>query len=150
MRASRTATAQWRHTRATQRAATVRSLVTPVVPPTCGDPLRGSASAVPDLTLTPRDPEGEVGNGSGKWWCRPARGGNHRGTCPYPGSPRFPPAPLFLQPLRPTRWARFAGKSAAVQASKQQVWKHGGTDRNLGAVAWPPGKVEARRRAGKT
>jgi hypothetical protein len=29
-------------------------------------PLRGSASAVPDLTLTPRGPAGEVGNGSGK------------------------------------------------------------------------------------
>ena len=28
----------------------------PVVPPACGDPLRGSASAVPDHSPTPRGP----------------------------------------------------------------------------------------------
>ena len=66
------------------------------------------------------DPEGEVGNGSGEPAGR--RGGKPSGH-PSPTATwvpqRFPPAPLILCPSRPTRKARYAGKSAAVQAARQ-------------------------------
>jgi len=54
------------HPHRTRRAATVCPQMMPVASSACEDPLRGSASAVPDLTPTQGDPEGEVGNGSGK------------------------------------------------------------------------------------
>ena len=53
-----TAPAQSPHTAQTRRAASVRPAGAPVVPPACGHPLRGCASAIPDLTLTPRGPRG--------------------------------------------------------------------------------------------
>jgi hypothetical protein len=68
-------------------------------------PPAGSASAVPDLTLTPRGPRGRGRERLRHMVVQAGGGGNHRGTCPYSGSPRFPPASLFLQPFRPTRRA---------------------------------------------
>jgi hypothetical protein len=77
----------------------------PVVPPACADPLRGSASAVPDLTLTPRGPRGRGRERLRQWWCSRAnrRGRNHQGTSPHRTVPRrfLPRTPTSL-PLRPT------------------------------------------------
>src|SRR5215472_9951902 len=62
----RTTPQQQPHSPGTSRAVTVRPAGAPVIPPACEDHLRWSAGAVPDLTPTPRGPEAEVGNGSGK------------------------------------------------------------------------------------
>jgi len=66
--------------------------------PACTDALRAAASAVPDLTPTPRGPEAEVGNGGGgksrRQQAVQVRGGNLRGTLPKAqGSPQVSPAP---------------------------------------------------------
>ena len=71
------------------------------------------------------DPGRVVGNGSGEPAGR--RGGNHRGTHPQaPGFPKGSPRTPFLCPSRPTRRARYAGKSALAQAERQPARNHDG------------------------
>ena len=89
------------HTVSTGRVATVRPPAAPLVPPACGDPLRGSASAVPDLTLTPRGPRGRGRERLRQMVVQAGAGGNHRGTS-KPGSRGSPRTPLpSAPPARP-------------------------------------------------
>jgi hypothetical protein len=89
----------------------------------CGRPFGPRGSAVPDLTPTPRGPEGEVRNGSaGQQWTlnRPAWGKPREHPSPLPqDSPEVPPHPLpcllRAHPKEP-RWRGAA--TAPVQAGR--------------------------------
>src|SRR5690242_2776804 len=111
---TRTPPIQLPHTAPTARAATVWSSAAPVVSPACEDPLRGSASAVPDLTLTPRGPRGRGRERLRQMVVQAGRGGKPPGHLPIPRfpevSPRTPlPSAPPAHPVGPLRGQKRCG-----------------------------------------
>src|SRR6185437_16879905 len=113
---SHTMSAQRSRNQETKRAVTVRAPDVPDVAPTCGDPLRGSASAVPDHSPTPRGPR-ESGRERLRQMVVQAGGGGKPSEHPSPQPPGFPkgfpPRPSSFAPPGPpegpatrarTRW----------------------------------------------
>jgi len=118
------------HSSRTRRAVVVRRHNAALSRRPARAPFGGAASAVPDLTPTPRGPEAEVGNGGGGKSRRQAGGtgkwGKPEGNPPQsPGFPSgFPRTPV-LTPSEPTQCLRYAGAQPPnAQAGRRLARNH--------------------------